>query len=487
MSNAVKALEPKLLWSHFADIAAIPRPSEHEEAVIKHVKAWAKERGFEVLQDEAGTINVKVPATKGHESAPSVILQGHLDMVCEKNSDTEHDFMKDGIKLLIDGDWVKADGTTLGADNGIGVAAAMAAADDDFVHGPLEILCTVDEESGLTGAQQLDPSIVSGKILLNLDTEEDGAIYIGCSGGGDAKIELKTARRRAYLGSIPVKMSVAGMRGGHSGLNIIENRGNAIRLAVQVLQTMIRRGLEVDLVSINAGDKHNAIPREAFAVFRIPKPKVAVAKEIAADVLADFMGEFGTVEIDTMISVDEIEDHKKFINPLNVHARDRLLLMLDGLPNGVLSMSRDVPGLVETSCNLAVVNSRKKKTEVLISLRSSVGPALLAARHRALATARLAGAKISMDAPYPGWKPNPDSAIVKKTIKVHENLLGKKPEVKAIHAGLECGLLIEKIPGLDAVSIGPQIENAHSPDEKVQISTVDRFYTLLKGLLTELA
>ena len=275
MSSPLEALEPKLLWQHFDTIRQIPRPSKHEEKIIEGVKSWAAERGFEVVQDAAGSMTIKVPATPGHEDAPTVILQGHLDMVGEKNSDVDHDFMTQGIEVEVDGDWVQAKGTTLGADNGIGVAAGMAIADDpDAVHGPLELLCTVDGEAGLTGAKDLDPSIVSGRIMLTLDTEEDGAIYIGCAGGADSIAKIKTARRTALLNSVPLKLSVTGLRGGHSGLNIIENRGNAIKLAARVLQTALGQGVEIDLVSIDGGSKHNAIPREAFAQCRCDKGQV---------------------------------------------------------------------------------------------------------------------------------------------------------------------------------------------------------------------
>jgi len=488
MSSPLESLEPKLLWQHFDTIRQTPRPSKHEEKIIEAVKSWAADRGFEVVQDAAGSLTVKVPATAGHESAPTIILQGHLDMVCEKNSDVEHDFMTEGIKVEVDGDWVQAQGTTLGADNGIGVAAGMAVADDpDVVHGPLELLCTVDEETGLTGAKDLDPAIVKGRIMLNLDTEEDGAIYIGCAGGSDSLATLKTARRTASLGSVPVKVSVTGLRGGHSGLNIIENRGNAIKLATRVLLAAIENGIDLDLVSIEGGSKHNAIPRESFAVGRVDKGKIDALKAVAEECARDFMEEFEASDPDLAVAVEELDDDDERRNVLNVHARDRLLRVLDGLPHGVLSMSRDVAGLVETSNNLAVVTNEGDQAKINVSYRSSVMPALYAVRRQVDSIFRQAGADVHVDDAYPGWKPNPSSPIVQKTAAVYKNLFGKDAELKAIHAGLECGLLIEKIPGMDVVSIGPQIENAHSPEEKVQISSVLKFYKHLVALLEELA
>ena len=488
MSSPLAALEPELLWQHFDTIRQVPRPSKHEERIIATVKSWAAERGFEVIQDSAGSLTVKVPATSGHEKAPVVILQGHLDMVCEKNSDVDHDFMTQGIEVEVAGDWVQARGTTLGADNGIGVAAAMAIADDpEVVHGPLEILCTVDEETGLTGAKELDPSIVSGKIMLNLDTEEDGAVYIGCAGGADSLATLPISRRGALMGSAPVKIAVRGLRGGHSGLNIIENRGNAIKLATRTMLAALEGGLELDLVSIDGGSKHNAIPRECFAVCRVDQSRISELEKVVAACTKDFMEEFEASDPDLEITVETNEDDDESRQVLNVHSRDRLLRMLDGLPHGVLSMSRDVPGLVETSNNLAVVNTEADKVVVNVSYRSSVMPALYAVRRQVDSIFRQAGADVHVEDAYPGWKPNPSSAIVQLTSQVYERLFGAKPELKAIHAGLECGLLVEKVPGMDVVSIGPQIENAHSPDERVQVSSVQKFYKHLTAVLEELA
>jgi dipeptidase D len=488
MSSPLDTLEPRLLWSHFDAIRRVPRPSKHEQEIAALVESWASDRGFEVRRDAAGSMAIKVPATAGHENAPSVILQGHLDMVCEKNSDVEHDFMTEGIEVEVDGDWVVAKGTTLGADNGVGVAAAMAVADDpDVVHGPIEILCTIDEETGLTGAKQLDPSIIDGTLMVNLDTEEDGAVYIGCAGGADTDATLRLGRRRGGLGTNPYRLVVRGLRGGHSGLNIIENRGNAIKIATRTLLAALDKGIEFDLVSIEGGSKHNAIPRETFATLRLDPADEGALREVVDRVADEVRDEFGATDPDLAVEIETTDDGDEIRDVVTVHGRDRLLRMLDGLPHGVLAMSRDVPGLVETSSNLAVVRTDTDAAHVVTSHRSSVMSALLAVRRQVQSICEQSGASVTVDDAYPGWKPNPSSPLVQRTVDVFEQLFGAKPEVKAIHAGLECGLLIEKKPGMDAVSIGPQIENAHSPEERVQVSSVARFYRHLVALLGSLA
>ncbi len=323
--------------------------------------------------------------------------------------------------------------------------------------------------------------------MLNLDTEEDGAVYIGCAGGADTHATMNAPRRRALLGSVPVRLVVRGLKGGHSGLNIIENRGNAIRIACRGIVAALDSGIAVDLVSIDGGSKHNAIPRECFAVCRLLKDQIGAFEAAVASVAEAAREEFGAIEPDLELAVERLDDSDAYQQPLNVHARDRLLAVLDSLPHGVLTMSRDVPGLVETSSNLAVVSTADDHLELVLSHRSSVMPALFALRRQVRSALELAGASVRWDEPYPGWKPNPYSPVVQTTVDVFEKLFGTKPAVKAIHAGLECGLLIEKVPGMDAVSIGPEIRNAHSPDEMVQISSVQKFYRHLKALVAELA
>jgi len=411
-----------------------------------------------------------------------------MDMVCEKNTDVDFDFMEDAIRVRVEGDWVVTEGTTLGADNGIGVAAAMALAEDpDVVHGPLELLCTVDEETGLTGAMNLDPALVKGRIMLNLDTEEDGAVYIGCAGGADTNARLDMDRRRGLLGSVPMKLTVRGLKGGHSGLNIIENRGNAIKLANRVLLAALQEDPDLDIVSFEGGSKHNAIPRESFVVVRLLEDQVDSLKAVVKSCLEDFRVEYGSIEPDLEIVLDAVEDGPEYEQVLETLDRDILVTLVDAIPHGVQSMSRDVPGLVETSTNFAVIRIEEEEAFFVMSHRSSVMPALFALRDQVGSILQLVGASIEIKDAYPGWQPNPDSPIVRRTVDVYEKLFGKRPELKAIHAGLECGLLIEKVPDMDCVSIGPQIENAHSPDEKVQISSVDRFYRHVVAILNDLA
>ncbi len=487
VSSPLANLQPQLVWKHFDALRQIPRPSKHEEKVAAHVIAWATERGFEVRRDAAGNVVVAVPATPGHEGAPIVVLQGHLDMVAEKNQDVQFDFLTDPINVRIEGDYVYATGTTLGADNGVGVAAAMAIADDpEAVHGPLELLMTVDEETGLTGAQQLDPSLLAGRILINLDTEEDGALYIGCAGGADCRATFTVAREAASMATVPLRISVRGLRGGHSGVDIHENRGNALKFLVRALHALRGAGIDFDLVSLAGGSKHNAIPREADAVIRAGKDTAALRAEIER-VAAVLKEEYGEIDPNQRFEVAELEDCDEYRRVMSTADRDRVLDTLLACPHGVLGMSRAVPGLVESSHNLAVVVTEGDQVKVTTSGRSSVMPTLKAVMSQVEAVFKLGGATPQVGGGYPGWKPNPDSPVLKTAIRVFERELGGTPHIRAIHAGLECGLIGEKFPGMDMVSMGPQIESPHSPDERVQISTVDRFYRLLKATLAELA
>ncbi len=487
MSSTLSNLEPRLLWASFDAIRNIPRPSGHERAVVDHLRAWADDHGFATRADAAGNLVIAVPATPGHEAAPIVVLQGHVDMVCEKNAGVTHDFLTQGIEVEVDGDWVRARGTTLGADNGIGVAASLAAAvDPAVVHGPLELLLTVSEEVGLVGAKGLDSGLVSGRLLLNLDTEEDGAVYIGCAGGAGLEARLALARCPAALTSLPHRLAVSGLAGGHSGLNIVENRGNAVRLAARILGAARDAGVTLALVAVDGGSKHNAIPRECFVDLRLGADQSAALTRVVERCLADFRTQYAATDPDLAVTL-AARDPGTAEEVMEDTYRDRLLWLLEAMPNGVHAMSREVPGLVETSSNLAVVSTGADAVRIVSSHRSSVMPALLAARDHAVAVCRLAGCTVALGEPYAGWKPDPDSRLVQRTIAVHARALGATPAVKAIHAGLECGLLIDKLPGLDAVSFGPQIEGAHSPDERVQISSVARSYRLLTALLADLA
>jgi len=488
VSSPLEKLEPRLIWKHFDAIRQIPRPSKHEERIAEHMVSWARSRDLEVKRDGAGNVVVKVPATAGHEKAPVIVLQGHLDMVPEKNSDVAFDFMKDPIQVRVVGDYVYATGTTLGSDNGVGVAAAMAVVEDPkAVHGPLELLFTIDEETGLTGAMQLDTKLLVGRTLINLDTEEDAALYIGCAGGADTHATFTITGEESLKGTVPVRVSVRGLRGGHSGVDIHENRGNALKFLLRTLNALRGKGIEFGIVSVAGGSKHNAIPREADAVLRISRDDesaVAAAVDEYARILKEEFGEIDPNQRLECVTLEDREDNRKVWIRFD---NDRVLDALLAVPHGVLAMSRAVPGLVETSNNLAVVTIDGNTVKVTTSSRSSVMPSLKATTEQVGAAFRLGGAEVEQHDGYPGWKPNPESPVLKTALKVFEREFKKEPAVKAIHAGLECGLIGEKYPGMDMVSMGPQIESPHSPDERVQISTVDRFYTFLKATLAELA
>jgi len=481
MADGLDGLTPRSVWGHFAALAAIPRPSGQEEKAAAFVIGVAERAGAKVGRDARGNVVARVPATPGRERSATVVLQTHLDMVCEKNRGVTHDFDTDPIRPKVDGDWVRASGTALGADNGIGVAAALAAATDPAViHGPLELLFTLDEETGLTGAAKLDPAILSGRILLNLDSEEDGVIFVGCAGGEDTIIDLPVSWTAPAAGE-GFRLEVTGLKGGHSGLNIIGNRGNALKLTARILDAAAEKGLAFEIASVAGGSKHNAIPREAEAVLAGDREGLA---RIAESSLAAFRTELAGIDDGLAVSVTPAERPERVLARAD---RDRLFRLLVALPHGVLGMSRDIPGLVETSSNLAVVAMRGSAIRVATSSRSSVASALTGVLDGIRATVRLAGATFERKDGYPGWKPNLDSQALAVVRSVYAKRWGKEPHVTAIHAGLECGLLGERVPGLDMVSFGPQIEGAHSPDEKVSVPSVARFWDALGEVLERLS
>ncbi len=487
MSDDLTGLEPRRLWGHFAALARIPRPSGHEERAVEYVRRVAAEHGLPVKTDARGNLVLEVPASPGAERAPRVILQSHLDMVCEKNKGVEHDFMRDPIRPRVEGEWVRAGGTTLGADNGIGVAAALAAGTDpDLVRPPLELLFTLDEETGLTGASQLDGSILVGDTLLNLDSEEDGVLYVGCAGGADTVIGLTPRREAAAPGTAAYALEVTGLRGGHSGMNIVENRGNAIKLLARVLLAADEAGIDYGLVSIEGGGKHNAIPREATAVLRLDGPSRSRLAELIERRVAGFRTELDGVDDGLRASLEPAGDAPGDV--LVREDRERLVRLLGALPHGVLAMSRDIAGLVETSSNLAAVAPGDDGGyRIATSSRSSVGPSLDAVQASIRAIAALAGGSPKSRNGYPGWKPNLGSPVLGVMRDVYTEVWDRPPRVTAIHAGLECGLLGEKKPGLDMVSFGPTIEGAHSPDERVHVPAVERFWRALSLALERLS
>jgi dipeptidase D len=482
MASSLSELKPELLWKHFQEILKIPHCSKNEKPLGDYVLSVAEKNGCEARRDEAGNVVIVKPATPGHEKAPGVVLQGHLDMVCEKNSDVEHDFSKDPIQARIEGEWVTAEGTTLGADNGIGVAAALAVLEDsDVVHGPLELLFTTDEETGLNGANSLTSDFLKGRILLNLDSEEEGAFSIGCAGGADSDISLPVKREKA-AGGDAYKIALSRLRGGHSGIDIHTGRGNAVQLLARMLF-----GLEVPfrLVGLEGGNKHNAIPREAFATVILEKDQFEPMKKALEERFKEIRFEFKAVEKDMAFSINAAEESPD--NPMADTDRDRFLALAFGLPHGVQAMSQEIDGLVETSNNVAIVRCKENEATVYTSTRSSILSALEAVRARIEAVSRLSGARIKHLDGYPAWTPNLDSKILATMKKVYKSLTGKDAHVMAIHAGLECGIIGEKYEGMDMISFGPELKNPHSPDEKVHFESVGRFWKLLLETLKELA
>lgn len=484
MSDAINGLEPKILWERFSEIAQVPRPSKKEEKIRKHMRELLDELKIKYKEDKVGNIVASVPATAGYENAPIVVLQGHVDMVCEKNNETKHDFENDPIKLVKDGDWITADGTTLGSDNGIGVAAGLALiTDKDAVHGPLELLMTVDEETGLTGATNLEPGFVSGKILLNLDSEEDGAFYVGCSGGVDTIAEFNIEWNNVKEGNNFYKLVVTGLKGGHSGLDIEKGRGNAIKILGRTLNEL--ESTNYSLVSLEGGNLRNAIPREAEAIVSIDKSQEENAKKIINDFQKDILNEFKTSDggVKIVFSNSDVKADKVFTDDFKNKSLDTIL----ALPHGVIAMSQDIKDLVETSTNVATIHTEGDILKFGTSQRSSINSANNYIARNVRAIFNLAGAKTGTNDGYPGWKPNLDSTILKTSKQVYNELFNSEPEIKAIHAGLECGILEGKNPGMDMVSFGPTIEGAHSPDERVNIPAVEKFYNLLKGILKKVA
>ncbi|MBP8976202.1 MAG: aminoacyl-histidine dipeptidase [Bacteroidetes bacterium] len=481
MARILEGLKPELVWKYFEEISRIPRGSKNEKAISKYVLDTAKSLGLEAKQDKFLNVVVKKPATRGKESLPSVCLQSHLDMVCEKNKDTVHDFTKDPIELIVKDNVIVANGTTLGADNGIGVATCLALMEaKDIEHGPLEFLFTVDEETGLTGASNLQQGSIESKILLNLDSEEEGQIYVGCSGGTDTTLEWS-----ASLENVPQKFAsmiikVKGLKGGHSGLEIDKGRGNSIKILNRVLLALEEFGVRVS--SFDGGNKSNAIPREAEAVVFIPIKKLNDCSARVSQWNSIIREELATVEPDLSISVEEIKV-RKGTKVWRKKLQWQVLRTLSAMPHGVIKMSADIKGLVETSTNLAIIKSSSRKIELITSQRSSVASEIEEIAQQVRSIGELGGAKVTKSDGYPGWKPNLDSPILKIANEIYKQLFGKEPEVKAVHAGLECGIIGEKNPGMDMISFGPTLEGVHSPDEKIYIDSVEKFWKFLLAIL----
>ncbi len=484
MPSSLTELKPPLLWKHFEQILKIPHCSGHEQRLADYIVAQAKRLNLFSKKDKTGNVLVRKNAAAGRENAAPVILQGHLDMVCEKNSDVAHDFSKDPIVPEIREGWVYAKGTTLGSDNGIGVASALAVMEDArLVHGPLEFLFTIDEETGLTGARRIEPGFLKGNKLINLDSEEEGTFTIGCAGGADSEITFPLQRKRARLKQA-YRLKIFGLRGGHSGLDINQGRANAIKLLARVLWEA--KGLfALELIRVEGGNKRNAIPREAWADFLFDPAKFKPLAAFIQNACEKIRVEYRAVEKDFQYSLEPVE--RKADELLTTGCQDALVNFLFTCPHGVLSMHPEIAGLVETSTNLAIVHCARSTARIICSSRSSVASALEAARNLLKAHVQLSKGKIKQPEGYPGWAPNLQSSLLKTLKDVYVQVFGKETRIVAVHAGLECGIIGEKFPGMDMISFGPTIEHPHSPEERIQIASVESYWQFLTAALQSLS
>lgn len=477
----IKDLEPKTVWKYFHEITQVPRPSKKEGKIIKYIEEVAAKHKIDIKKDKAGNLLLFKPATKGHEKRPTVILQAHIDMVCEKNNGVKFDFDKDPIKTIVDGEWLRADGTTLGADNGIGVAAALAViTSKDVEHGPIECLFTVDEETGLTGAKALKKGFMTGNILLNLDSEDEGEIFMGCAGGKGTVATFTYKAAPAPASNQYFRITVTGLNGGHSGGDIHKGLGNANKILARFLY-QLQEKFPFALAEIQGGNLHNAIAREAYAVIgTAPKNKEAI-RVMLNNFAADIENELKRVDANVKLVMESADKPKKCIPGA---IKKKLIYSLLACPHGVIGMSHEMPGLVETSTNLASVKMvGATKIVVGTSQRSSTESAKNAIADQVASVFRLAGANVEHGEGYPGWAPNPDSNILKVAQKSYKKLFKKEAKIMAIHAGLECGLFLEKYPHLDMISFGPTLRSVHSPDERIEIKTVDLWWKHLLDIL----
>jgi len=474
-------LTPRRVFDIFRRINGVPRPSKHEEKMMAFLQDFAQENGLDCRTDDAGNVLISVPPTEGREKDPCVVLQGHMDMVCEKVKGLDFDFETQAIESYVDGDWMRARGTTLGADDGIGVAIALAAATDPAVeHGPMECLFTRDEETGLTGAFAIQPGFMHGQMLINLDSEDEGEMFVGCAGGVNTTATFHFHREPVPEGCLAMRISVDKLTGGHSGDDIDKRRANANKVLARLLYAVWAKS-QARLIRIHGGNLHNAIPRDAEAVIAVPmqdKEHVCVlVNQLAADIQREFHAEEPSMEIRLETDADNREQ------AIDAETARRLILALQAVHNGVLEMNQDIPSLVETSSNLANIRTHEDSVTILSSQRSS---SLSARRHMSdifSAPFLLAGAEVAVGDGYPGWEPNAKSELLRITVEAYRKLFGKEPVVRAIHAGLECGLFSEKYPGLDMISFGPTLRGVHSPDERLLIPTVQMVWEHLVEIL----
>jgi dipeptidase D len=479
VNTLLDTLEPRTFWSYFLELSKIPRGSKNEAAAAAWVADQALSLGCEVERDEVGNVIIRKQATPGREDRPTVCLQAHVDMVCEKNEGTDHDFLKDPIKVRREGDELWATGTTLGADNGIGVAGALAVlASKDIAHGPIEVLITIDEETGLTGANGLQPGRLNAKFLLNLDSEEEGFLTIGCAGGEDTIVTRKLTRMAPPAGSRAYRLKVFGLKGGHSGIDIHAGRGNAIRIVAQVLGAM-HGTFSYALAAIKGGNKRNAIPREASAILFLDPAQEPAFRAALAGHEAHWQAALGAYDPGLHLSLEPSEA-SQVMSEADAQALIHLLL---ALPHGVEAMSPDIPGLVQTSTNMGVIDTRENEVEVNLLTRSSINASKSALSLRIAATCALGGFHSEVTGGYPGWKPEPKASLVRIVNETNQKVFGKPLEIMAIHAGLECGLIGEKYTEMEMVSFGPSMWDVHTPDEHVSVPSVANFWKLLVAVL----
>jgi dipeptidase D len=474
--NDILKLEPKQVWNYFHEITQIPRPSKKEKKIAEFVVKFAKDHKLEVTVDRVGNVIIRKSATKGMENRKGVILQAHLDMVPQKNSDKKHDFEKDPIETIVDGEWVKANGTTLGSDNGIGVSAALAVlSSKDIQHGPLEVLFTIDEETGMTGAFGLKKGLLHGDILMNLDSEDEGELYVGCAGGVDVSATRKYREEKTPRGMIAYHVIAKGLRGGHSGVDIALARANSNKIMFRFLM-QAESDFKVRIAEAAGGDLRNAIPRESYSVVLVSGAKAKEFEKFVKGYDKMYKAEFAETEPTISFTCKKTDLPEKVMNKED---QFKIIRAVFACPNGVQRMSQAMKGLVETSNNLAIVRVSKGKFEAHNLTRSSVDTSKVSTAWRIAAVFHLIDSKVTLTGSYPGWKPDMESPILKTMSGIYKKLFGKTPEIKAIHAGLECGLLGGVYPNLDMISFGPTIKYPHSPDEKVEIASVKKFYDFL--------
>ncbi len=474
--SEIRNLKPNQLWEYFHEITLIPRPSKKEGKIIEFMKEFGKKNDLETIVDDTGNVIIRKPATRGMENRKGVIFQTHLDMVPQKNNDKKHDFEKDPVETVIDGEWVRANGTTLGSDNGIGVAAVMSVlSSKDIAHGPLEALFTIDEETGMTGAFGLKGGLLNGDILMNLDSEDEGELYVGCAGGIDVNIKKEYSEEKSPAGMVAYKVIAKGLKGGHSGIDIPLGKANSNKIMFRFLM-QAEADFGIRLSEAAGGDLRNAIPRESYSVVLVPEIKAEEFREFISGYEKMYRDEFSDTEPDLTFTYEKPELPARVMNQGDQY---RIIRAVFACPNGVQRMSQAMKGLVETSNNLAIVRCADGKFEAYNLTRSSVDTAKEATAWKIAAVFHLIGAEVSFSGNYPGWKPDMNSPILKTMSNVYKSMYGKVPEIKAIHAGLECGLLGGVYPNLDMISFGPTIRFPHSPDEKVNIESVVKFWDFI--------